>query len=103
MNLPSSDILKKMQGFHYGPALRPERDWLVLIGISLVLFAGSVIWNLWLFDRVVNGETIGTEAVPTRTRTVDLGPVNALFESRAQEEARYLNEYRFVDPAKVGS
>jgi hypothetical protein len=58
----------------------------------------SLCWNVWLLWRAgqgagirENGEVQGPASVSS---------VRALFEVRAQEERRYRQEYRFVDPSR---
>ena len=101
MKLHLSKHPGKVHFFTYGERLRPQRDWLVLLSITGVLLAISVAWNLWLFARVTNGEQIGDQQAQTQVHGAKLDAMNALFERRAQEEGRYLNEYRFVDPSRV--
>ena len=84
--------------FKYGLRLRPVRDWLVLLAFCLLLLLVSVGWNLWLFSEVTQGKQIGT-ATSTPAVEIKLDQVQTLFGERAQERARYENEYRFVDPS----
>ena len=94
----SSDAFLKR--FSYGATLRPARDWFLMLLVSALLFAGSVGWNVWLFRSVEQGAVIG-ESSTGRTgldeRSVE--PVRRVFESRQEEQKRYRNEYRFVDPS----
>jgi hypothetical protein len=101
MKLSLKSVSGKMHVFSYGEKLRPQRDWFVLLVVAGVLLAISVAWNLWLFSRVTNGELIGDQQAQTPVHGAKLDAMNALFERRAQEETRYLNEYRFVDPSRI--
>lgn len=84
--------------FKYGSRTKPGRDWLVLLGIFAVMLGGSLAWNLWLFSQVTQGQKIGmvTATPPVEIR---LNQVKTLFGQRAQEQGRYIGEYRFVDPS----
>ncbi|MEA2701796.1 MAG: hypothetical protein QOE22_505 [Candidatus Parcubacteria bacterium] len=97
-----NDITKNLKGLHYGTALRPSRDWLVVLTLTFVLMLASVAWNLWTFAKVTGGEPIGTEAPQQTAGTASTDEVVKLFEERAAEEARYRNDYRFVDPSGTG-
>jgi hypothetical protein len=70
---------------------------MLLVAFSVLLLC-SLAWNLWLFSRVTNGEKIGSEQVASQPE-IQLGEVKTLFESRAAEQTRYIQEYRFVDPS----
>lgn len=64
------------------------------------MVALSVGWNFWLLKSVERGAVIGD---PGRQRPGlderSVEPVRAVFESREQEQGRYREEYRFVDPS----
>lgn len=96
-------IIRKITGrFHYGERLQPERDWFVLLGVAVLAFAVSFALNALLFLRVASGQTFGGGPTPTSPafNAVPLQAVDALFAARAQEAARYQNEYPFTDPSK---
>ncbi len=79
--------------------IRPDRDWYILIRIFFIILAVSVLWNVWLFYRVVNEKPIG-ETNPTSTNTSQtVGSVHRLFDAREAERLRYVTQYRFVDPS----
>lgn len=98
--------------FHIVPALKrfrrnsyqdPARDWLVMITLSLIAFVGIVVWDIWAFDTVVRGGTIGaqTAQAPATFDTSALDDVHTIFESRAAEEQKYVTgTYHFVDPSQ---
>jgi hypothetical protein len=96
------DITKSLKNIHYGTALRPSRDWLVLLVCTFVFMLVSVAWNLWMFGKVTSGQSIGTETAQRPVHTAPIEAVTKLFESRAAEEARYKTDYRFVDPSVKG-
>lgn len=89
-----------LKRFTYGANMRPARDWFLMLLIAVLLVAGSIGWNFWLFQSVEQGAVIG-ESSTGRTgldeRSVE--PVRRVFESRQEEQNRYRNEYRFVDPS----
>ena len=82
--------------------LDPERDWIMLLIASMIVFVGVIVWNVWAFDTVVNGGTIGSSVAsssPTFNQP-SLDAIHSVFESRATEEAKYTsNEYRYSDPS----
>lgn len=90
---------KGLKGISYGTILRPSRDWLLLLALALICLLVSVGWNLWTFDTVTEGGAVGADAPVQEPGTASLDSVTRLFEARALEEARYKNEYRFVDPS----
>ena len=94
-----TDISKGLKSVRYGTALHPSRDWLVLLACAFVGILASIAWNLWTFTKVTEGEPIGTEALSPAADRAPVDAVTKLFEKRAAEEARYRNEYRFVDPS----
>jgi hypothetical protein len=80
---------------------RPSRDWLILVGLFLVLFVVSVVWNVWFFSSALTGESAAVSE--NASETTDLSPVERAketFRTRAEEEGRYRSEYRFVDPSR---
>lgn len=96
-NIELGSLLKK---FSYGPRVRPARDWFVLLSITIILLIVSVLWNLWLLKSVERGGTIGNEAPPPAFDAAPIEAVRTLFQSRSEEEARFRQEYRFVDPSR---
>lgn len=83
-----------------GYAIHPIRDWFMIVGIALALLITSVGWNMWLFSRAIEGEAIGEAPAPANTYDLSsLDTVRAIFDRRQAEEARYRNDYRFVDPS----
>jgi hypothetical protein len=96
----SFDINAILTKVSYGDRARPVRDWFVLLAVMAVLVGLSVGWNVWLLRNMEKGGTIGTPETPSAFDTAPIESVRAVFESRAEEEARYENEYRFVDPSR---
>lgn len=99
MNLPRIHL----SSISYGPQLRPERDWLVLLATTIFLFVLSFGWNLWLFARVTNGAAVGSASASTSAQAVSVDQVQKLFEARSTEESNYRTVYTFVDPSVPGS
>lgn len=95
MNVDLHSVQKYLK---YGRRLRPERDWLVLLGIFTFVLILSVVWNLAIFSRVTQGQQIGNETVSQPVQ-IKLDQVRTLFNQRADERQRYVGEYRFVDPS----
>lgn len=84
-----------------GDRRKPSRDWFLLLSIAFLILIASIGWNVWTFIRITNGEAVGVAS--SGTKGPDIGiveQVRAVFASRAAEEQRYRNEYRFVDPSK---
>lgn len=81
----------------------PVRDWLALISVSAILLVGIIVWNVWAFDTVAKGGTIGTPpkgASPVFNKA-SLDAIHAIFAERAAEEAKYATgAYRYVDPSQ---
>lgn len=100
MKIPSKNLSHITKSLGYGDRPCPLRDWLLLLALTLVLLLVSVGWNLWNFDKVTDGEALTgtTQEAPVAEAPID--QVNALFERRAQEAARYESEYRLVDPSR---
>lgn len=96
------DIAKILRSVRYGPRLRPSRDWLALISLTVFLILVSVGWNLWMFSNVTGGASIGSESPLVAPGAVSTDVIMRIFEHRAIEEAWYRGEYRFVDPSSQG-
>jgi len=81
----------------------PVRDWLMVVTLSIIVFAGIIVWNVWAFDTVANGGAIGsatTSAPPVFDRTV-LDNIHTIFTNRAAEETKYVTGvYRYADPSQ---
>ncbi|KND51179.1 MAG: hypothetical protein ABA06_02605 [Parcubacteria bacterium C7867-001] len=101
MTLPFLSKLK-LSSFSYGEYIHPLRDWFVLLIVSAVLLVASVGWNVWLFYRVLNGESLGSATASTTPLfdTASLSAAQTVFDARAVEEERYKKEYRFIDPSR---
>ncbi|MBU6323484.1 MAG: hypothetical protein KGI41_02065 [Patescibacteria group bacterium] len=96
-------LMKRIRSFRYGSRLRPVRDWLVLLVCFAVLFGLSAVWNAWLFVRVANGDILGgtPPAPPALFDPASLKSLQKLFDTRAQEETKYLvGSYMFADPSQ---
>lgn len=95
-NIDLGPALKKLS---YGDVIRPMRDWFVLLAVATALVGASIAWNVWMLRSVEAGGTLGG---PAEAEPFDAAPVQAVratFDARAQEEARYRSQYRFVDPS----
>ncbi|OGG76415.1 hypothetical protein A2950_00960 [Candidatus Kaiserbacteria bacterium RIFCSPLOWO2_01_FULL_55_19] len=81
----------------------PVRDWLALITLSAVVLAGIIVWNVWAFDTVAQGGTIGTAptAVSQVFNRTSLDAIQTIFAERSAEEAKYATgAYRYADPSQ---
>ena len=81
----------------------PVRDWIVALIAAGIALAGIIVWNIWTFDTVARGGVIGPATPNTQTFLDDssLSAVRAIFEKRADEEAKYrTGTYRFADPSQ---
>lgn len=88
----------------YGERIRPTRDWFVLLSIASLLVVVSVVWNVFLLVRIERGEAIdGSTPTPTAFDNKPIEAVKQVFLERAEEERRFRQEYRFVDPSRSGS
>ena len=96
MKLPST--FSHMHAFHYGPRLRPTRDWLMLLIIFAVLLLASLGWNVWLFSQATKGNIVGATPEAPQAQ-IELEEIKTLFAERSAQQARYIQEYRFVDPS----
>ncbi|HRH55348.1 MAG TPA: hypothetical protein PK609_00585 [Candidatus Paceibacterota bacterium] len=96
-NIEIGPLLKRLS---YGDRLHPSRDWFVLLATATVLIALSVAWNFWLLKSVEEGGTIGQEEAPERFDAAPIESIRSIFETRKNEELKYRQEYRFVDPSR---
>ena len=100
----SSFINTLVKRLRYGASLNPVRDWLVLVIVSAIAFAGIVVWNVWAFDTVSQGGVIGSVATSTTPlfNRSSLDAISAVFANRAAEEEKYKSGvYRFADPSQL--
>lgn len=93
-------FLKRLRS---GASIDPVRDWIVLLIASTIALAGIIVWNVWAFDTVASGGTIGTPTTraPVVSERVSLEAVRAVFANRAAEKAKYeTGVYSFADPSQ---
>lgn len=89
-----------LKRFSYGTRLHPTRDWFYILLAASILVALSIGWNIWLLRSVEAGGTIGDETLEVESfDNSSIESVRALFEARENEQLRYRQEYRFVDPS----
>jgi len=81
----------------------PERDWILLLIISIITLTGIVVWNIFVFDTVANGGVIGapvTNTTPVFSQS-SLDAIHTVFANRAAEETKYIGEgYHYADPSQ---
>jgi len=93
-------LLKRLRS---GASLDPIRDWLVLLTLTTITLIGIIVWNVWAFQTVAGGGIIGEPpaALPSTFSRTSLDAINAIFASRAAEEAKYVTGvYRYADPSQ---
>lgn len=92
-----------LKHFRKGFPQDPDRDWIVLLISAAICLAGIVVWNIWVFDTVANGGSIGpvaTSSTPVFSRS-SLDAVHAIFTDRLNESVKYTDGiYRYADPSQ---
>lgn len=86
----------------YGKDIDPARDWIALLTLALIIFAGILVWNAWAFDTVVSGGVIGNQNVTEKPlfNSDSLMHINAVFTARSAEEGKYVTGvYQYADPS----
>lgn len=80
--------------------LNPSRDWMFVLASGLVLIFASMFWNAWFFFAVLTQDkAIEAPALQQEVDASSFQKAQELFQKREAEEARYRNEYRFIDPS----
>ena len=100
-NFNLASLTKYLQTFRYTGRLRPERDWLTLLSILVVLLFASIGWNVWFFIALANGKNTAPEntAPHTVSSAASVTNVQNVFKARATEQTNYQQTYHFVDPS----
>ncbi len=99
MNFHLPKQLALLSRITYGKRVHPQRDWLMLLAVAMMLLIVAALWSAVLYARGTHRDTdTQTPVAPTGVSLEALEKTTALFEARAQEEERYRSEYRFVDP-----
>ncbi len=91
-------LKKKLMSGASGP--QPARDWLIMLGGTLILIATSVMWNTWFFDRIADADLSIEQAAESALKTYPAGAIQELFKSRAETEAAYRSSFPFIDPSR---
>lgn len=100
MKIDLSKLTSLLARFKYGKRLYPQRDWLVLLGISLVALLGIALIHTASYffgtDIAATLETVPDAEGPSPELFKE---VDSLLNERAQEEAKYRSGHVFVDPS----
>lgn len=94
-----SRLLKKITFFSKND---PVRDWFTVCILSTIALIGIIVWNTWVFDTIVSGGSIGTQATSTAPtfNEASLETIRSVFINRANEEQKYVSGvYRYTDPS----
>jgi hypothetical protein len=92
--------LRSLLSFRYGDVFHPMRDWFFVLAFAAILLVGSIVLNVWLFDKVVRGELVDGTLLPNETNALEnLPTIRSLLEERRAEEMRYKTTATFVDPS----
>ncbi|MFZ3043557.1 MAG: hypothetical protein WA058_00390 [Minisyncoccia bacterium] len=86
-----------------GAYLDPVRDWLVLLTLSTIALVSIIVWNVWAFDTVATGGSIGapTSVTPAAFDRASLDVIHTIFTNRAAEETKYATgAYTYTDPSQ---
>lgn len=91
----------QLSHIRYGKRIRAHRDWLILLAVVAMLLLAASVWSAFLFFEEPKPAALPEtgSGLPSVSEE-SLGKVEALFEARDAERARYQSEYRFVDPAR---
>lgn len=99
MTNPLNFLAKRIRAFSH---LDPERDWIILLILSIITFIIIVVWNAWAFDTVASGGVIGstTTVTPPVFSQTSLDAIHTIFANRATEEVKYVSDvYHYIDPS----
>ena len=100
MNIPRA-VGSLSKRFRYGSRVDPQRDWFALLTLLGLVLAALMVWNIWAFDTVANGGTIGATSTPPVFSPSSLDAIQAIFTDRAAQEQKYqTGVYRFADPSQ---
>ena len=88
----------------YGSRIKPMRDWIILVVVSLLLLGACAVWATWLFMTGASQDMVEGFVSPHLVLSPELlQKTDLLFTERALEASRYQTEYQFVDPSLSGS
>lgn len=90
-------LLKKLKLPKGQGGTHPSRDWLVVVGLSMVLIAASVAWNATFFVSALKDEAVPATVLEEGEASA-VPVLREVFEQRAQQAARYEASV-FVDPS----
>lgn len=102
MKFDTEQLSRLFKGIRYGNVMHPSRDWLVILCGGLLLLCVSVLFNVWLFNKVVRGELSGTYTPVAASHTLEeLGKIRTLLEERQGKVLYYKTSATFIDPSRV--
>lgn len=81
----------------------PVRDWIAVVTMSILILIGIIVWNVWAFETIAAGGTLGKTTVPPSVSFTpsSLSSVTSIFSTREEEQNKYLTGvYRFADPSQ---
>ncbi len=78
----------------------PSRDWLVMLALSLLVLAASMLWNAWFLVRVLSEEAAiqaSVDAIPAEASTFEKMQHAFMLRDAAASSTQVT---RFNDPSK---
>ncbi len=98
-----NSISASLKRLRFGARIDPVRDWLALLTVFAIAFAGIIVWNVRAFGTVAEGGSIGTPTAGTSAIAgqTSIENIRAVFKSRATEKAKYdTGVYHYADPSQ---
>ena len=81
--------------------IHPRRDWLLLLGVTLLLFVALSVWSYLSFlDAVRTDGSDSSDGGAAQSASTSLESVRAIFEGRALLRNEYQTTRHFIDPSK---
>lgn len=82
--------------------LHPRRDWLVLLGVTLIALLILSAWSYFVFSREVQEASMQNMAASEEKKGVSLEDIRGIFAEREERRAEYANAStsKFIDPSR---